>query len=218
MTGDIIKPHSVILFQGNSITDVGRSRATIGPNSPEGLGSGYPRLIADRLQILYPDQHLQIYNRGVSGDRIQDLSRRWVKDTLRLMPDLLSILIGINDTWNYLSLGIGASPEGFLNIYQKILEDTRQRLSDVELVLCEPFLLVTGEVTDKWLEDISQRQSSVSKLAREFGAVYVPFQSALDQEVDRGIPPQHLLDDGVHPTMKGHQLLADCWCTAVGLN
>lgn len=218
MPATTIQPHSVILFQGDSITDAGRSRSAIGPNSPLGMGSGYPRLITDHLQKRFPDRYLQFYNRGISGDRIQDLSRRWKVDTLRLMPDLLSILIGVNDTWNYLYLGIGSSPEGFHNIYHQLLQDTRQRFPDIQLILCEPFLLVTGQVTDEWLEDLSLRQSSVSELAREFKAVFVPFQSALDREAASGIPPRQLLDDGVHPTPKGHQVLADSWLDAVGLN
>lgn len=211
-------PHSVILFQGDSITDAGRSRTSIGPNSPQGMGTGYPRLIADSLLNRTPDRYLQIYNRGISGDRIQDLARRWEGDTLQLMPDVLSVLIGVNDTWNYLFLGIGSSPEGFHNIYHKLLEGTRQRLPDIRLILCEPFLLVTGQVTDDWLEDLSHRQSSVFELAREFEAVFIPFQTALDQEVAAGTPPHQLLDDGVHPTQKGHQVLADCWVDTVGLN
>jgi len=213
-----INPHSVILFQGDSITDAARSRSDIGPNSPLGMGSGYTWLITERLLARFSDRYLQIYNRGISGDRIQDLSRRWEGDTLRLMPEILSILIGVNDTWNYLYLGIGSSPEGFHNIYHKLLEDTRQRLPDIQLILCDPFLLVTGQVTTDWLDDLSQRQSSVSELAREFEAVHVPFQAALDQQVAGGIPPHQLLEDGVHPTQKGHRILADCWLDAVGLN
>ena len=86
-----ITPNSIILFQGDSITDVGRDRLTIKPNSQQGLGSGYPRLIADHLLKTFPNQQLNIYNRGISGDRINDLALRWDEDCIRLVPDLLSI-------------------------------------------------------------------------------------------------------------------------------
>ncbi len=215
MTNIDIKPHSVLLFQGDSITDAGRSRAAVGPNSPSGLGSGYPYLVADQLLKRYPDHHLQIYNRGVSGDRIQDLSQRWEQDSLRLLPDLISILIGVNDTWNYLLMGIGSSPEGFLNIYRQLLQNTLRELPDVRLVLCEPFVLLTGEVTEEWQRDIASRQSAVEKLAREFEAVFVPFQSALTEAAASGTPAPQLLEDGVHPTPRGHQVLTDCWLKAV---
>ena len=214
-----IKPHSVLLFQGDSITDAGRSRMPIGPNSPEGMGFGYPRLVMEQLLKRSPEQYLQFYNRGVSGDRLTDLTRRWPHDTLRLEPDLISVLIGVNDTWNYLFLGIGSSPDGFQRICRQLLVDTRAKLPNTTLVICEPFVLFTGEVTEEWGEDISQRQTAVEELAKDFEAVFVPFQSALDKAVSEGMPAHRLLEDGVHPTEQGHRLLADCWIeSVVGLN
>ncbi len=214
MSRPTIKPHSVILFQGDSITDTGRSRSAIGPNSPDGLGFGYPRLVAGALLDKYPDHHLQIYNRGISGDRIFDLARRWEKDSLGLRPDLISILIGVNDTWNYIFTGIGSSPEEYKKILQKMIQDTRERLPDTQVILCEPFILLTGEVTAEWLEDISKRQAAVRDLAGEYQAVLVPFQSSLE-EAARQVPPFQLLEDGVHPTEFGHKLLAECWIKTV---
>ena len=126
----LIKPHSVILFQGDSITDAGRSRQSIGPNNPDGLGYGYPKIISDHLWAGYPDHHLQIYNRGVSGDRIRDMAQRWQNDSLRLHPDIISILIGVNDTWNYLFMGMGSDPQDYQKVYRKLLVDTRQSLPD----------------------------------------------------------------------------------------
>ncbi len=207
----MLNSHQVILFQGNSITDAGRSRMSIGSNSPDGMGYGYPRLIMDRLMESNTGQSLQFYNRGVSGDRILDLARRWSHDTLRLRPDLISILIGVNDTWNYLYLGMGSSPEEFQRIYRQLLVETRAELPNTALALCEPFVLLTGEVTDEWDNDISQRQRYIQELAEEFQALYIPFQSTLDKAVSGGVPPGQLLEDGVHPTARGHRLLADFW-------
>ena len=214
MQNSELKSHSIILFQGDSITDAGRSRFTIGPNSPQGMGTGYPRLIADCLLNTSPDQSYQFYNRGVSGDRIQDLAQRWEHDSLRLVPDLISTLIGVNDTWNYLNTGLGSDPEVFKEIYRQMLNDTRGLLPDISLVICEPFVLLTGEVTEEWIEDISKRQSYVRELAGEFDGILVPFQSALDAS-NKNIPAHRLLEDGVHPTHQGHQVLADCWLDTV---
>ena len=209
-----LKPQSVILFQGDSITDTGRSRQAVGPNHPEGLGYGYPRLISDHLMGGYPEHFLQIYNRGVSGDRIRDLAHRWENESLRLLPNILSILIGVNDTWNYLYMGMGSSPDDYKDVYQNILQDTLIRLPDIHFVLCEPFVLITGEVTSEWMDDINQRREFVKNLANEFNGVFVPFQSELDKSA-LDIPPHKLLDDGVHPTDLGHRVLADCWIKTV---
>ena len=207
-------PHSVILFQGDSITDAGRTRSRIGPNSPDGLGFGYARKIADTLLVNYPEGYLQLYNRGVSGDLIRGMISRWEGDSLRLLPDLISILIGVNDTWNQVLLGMGSDPEQYQGIFHKILTDTRQALPNTRLVLCEPFLLLTGEVTREWSADITRRQGIVRDLADEFNAIFVPFQSALDQAAQQ-VSAYLLLEDGVHPTDRGHQVLADCWMKTV---
>lgn len=214
MSSSFIEPNSVILFQGDSITDAGRDRLSIQPNNQHGLGFGYPHLIADQLMTIFPDQKLQFYNRGISGDRIRDMTQRWDKDCIRLAPDLLSILIGVNDTWNYLYMGMGSSPAEYHQVYQKLLYDTRQTFPEIRFVLCEPFVLITGEVNDEWMDDVLQRQKSVLELAKEFQGVYVPFQSALDEALKK-VPAHKLLDDGVHPTDQGHRVLAECWLKAV---
>jgi len=210
-----IKAHSTVLFQGDSITDAGRSRMSVGSNSPDGMGFGYPRLIMDRILESNPDQGLQFFNRGVSGDRIQGMARRWTHDTLRLNPDLISVLIGVNDTWNYIYMGMGVSPESFQQVYRQLLEQTRVKLPHTTFILCEPFVLLTGEVSQEWDDDISQRQRYVQELAEEYKAVYIPFQSALDKAVSEGVPAHQLLEDGVHPTERGHRLLADFWIESV---
>jgi lysophospholipase L1-like esterase len=210
----MIKPKNTILFQGDSITDTGRSRITAGPLSSIDLGFGYPRIIADHLQKEYTDCQLNFFNRGVSGDRIRDMAYRWERDTIDIQPDLISILIGVNDTWNYLFSGMGSSPEEYSLVYEELLNATIGSLPDVQLVLCEPFLLITGEVSQEWEEDLVVRQESVKRLAREFGAVFVPFQSALNA-ASQQIPARQLLDDGVHPTDQGHEVLAGCWLDSV---
>ena len=212
--GTLIKPHSVILFQGDSITDAGRSRQAVGPNNPDGLGNGYPKIIGNHLWDSYPDHHLQIYNRGVSGDRIRDLAQRWQNDSLRLHPDIISLLIGVNDTWNYLFMGMGSDPQDYQKVYRKLLIDTRQSLPDTQFILCEPFVLITGEVTGEWMSDINERQEITRGLAREFSGVVVPFQSALDRAAE-DTSPHKLLEDGVHPTVLGYRVLADCWIETV---
>jgi lysophospholipase L1-like esterase len=208
------KTHNVILFQGNSITAAGRDYWHVGPNSGEGLGAGYVQKIADQILKDQPEDYLQIYNRGISGNQIRDLVQRWEMDSLRLLPDIISILIGVNDTWNYVLLGMGSDQKTYQKLYKNILNDSRQVLPDVQFILCEPFILLTGEVNEDWMKDISQRQEIVRSLAEEYAGVFVPFQEALDQE-SKQTPAHQLLHDGVHPTDRGHQLLADCWLKTV---
>ena len=89
--------NGVILFQGDSITDAGRDRKRNGANVARGFGDGYPFLIASQLQARYPKKQLKCFNRGISGNKVPDLDKRWQEDCIDLKPSILSILIGVND-------------------------------------------------------------------------------------------------------------------------
>src|SRR5690242_5910233 len=101
---DLIGKGETILFQGDSITDAGRSREHAQEaNEQPGLGSGYAWLAAVELLVQRPNSALKIYNRGISGNKVFQLADRWQSDCLDLKPTLLSILIGVNDIWHALN-------------------------------------------------------------------------------------------------------------------
>jgi lysophospholipase L1-like esterase len=149
-------------------------------------------------------------NRGISGNRIVDLDARIKSDIINLKPDLLSILIGVNDTWHEKTDRNGVDVAKYERVYRSVLQEVKEALPSVILVLCEPFVLQCGVVTEEWVDEINQRRAVVAKLANEFGAVLVPFQSMFDEAVKQA-PPAHWAPDGVHPTIAGHQLMAQCW-------
>ncbi|MEM7342681.1 MAG: SGNH/GDSL hydrolase family protein [Chloroflexota bacterium] len=209
-----IHPNSTLLFQGDSITDVRRDRTITTPNHTYGMGGGYCKHIAAKLLRERPQDQLMIYNRGVSGDRITDLVARWEKDALHLKPDIISILIGVNDTWFRFSGGIGADPDDYEKMYRTLLQRTKERLPKVQFVLCEPFVLQCGDVKETWLPEITARQQIVQQLATDFEAYFVPFQAALNEQLTQA-PPAYWADDGVHPTVAGHSILAACWYQTV---
>jgi acyl-CoA thioesterase I len=202
-----------ILFQGDSITDAGRGREIAEPNIQ--LGSGYAMLAAAQLLAKYPGKDLEFLNRGISGNRVVDLYARWKIDALNLQPDIISILVGVNDTWHEYGSNNGVEPERYANIYRMLLEWTKQELPDVKLVLMEPFCLVTGDsVTEAWLTEMGERAKIVSSLAEEFGAVYVSLQDKFNT-VTAQAPAKYWLRDGVHPAPAGCALIADAWMEAV---
>ncbi len=210
----MIKPNSTILFQGDSITDTGRNREIAEPNRGAALGSGYANLIAAHLLQTRPQDHLQLFNRGISGNRVTDLYARWKVDGINLQPDLISILIGVNDTWHEFMVGNGVEVDRYTAIYRMLLDYTKQRLPAVQLVLCEPFVLKCGVVTDGWIAEMAERRQVVRALATEFDAIFVPFQGVFDQALEKA-EPAYWAADGVHPTPAGHRLLADAWLAAV---
>ncbi len=172
---------SVILFQGDSITDTQRNRDIAQPNNGQALGTGYVNHLASTLLHRHPTSNLQIYNRGISGNRVVDLYARWRIDAINLRPTLISILIGVNDTWHHFGSNNGVEVDRYAQVYRMLLEYTRQQLPATQLILCEPFVLPCGVVQPAWQEEMTARQQVVRTLATDFGATFVPFQSQFDQ-------------------------------------
>jgi lysophospholipase L1-like esterase len=205
--------NSTILFQGDSITDCARNRdASAKPNDLPGLGQGYAMMAAAELLSTRPADGLRVFNRGISGNRVVDLYARIQGDILNLKPDVLSILIGVNDTWHGKNpdWSNGVAIPKYERIYRDLLNEVREVLPAVQFVLCEPFVLRCGVVRDDWVEEIDERRAVVAKLCKEFGAVLVPFQSMFDEAVNLA-PPEYWAADGVHPSAAGHLLMAKCW-------
>ena len=208
----MITPQNTILFQGDSITDAGRDRNQAGPNS--GLGGGYALFITALLQAERPDAGLKFFNRGVSGNRVVDLYARIKNDTINLKPDILSVLIGVNDTWHEFGGQNGVEVPKFERLYRDFLTEVRAALPAVKFALCEPFVLPVGVVTKDWIVEMDQRRAVVKKLAGEFKTKFVPFQTMFDDAVKQA-PPAYWASDGVHPTPAGHMRMAQLWLKEV---
>ena len=202
---------NVIVFQGDSITDVQRNREITDPNL--GMGSGYAFMVSSYLRCHNPEKDWQVYNRGISGNRVVDLYARWKIDALNLKPDILSILIGVNDTWHEFAHQNGVEVLRYEMLYRMLLEWTKQELPDVKLVLLEPFAFLSEVVEESWMTEIRQRREVVKKLSEEFDTIFIPTQSILDEALKLA-PETYWLRDGVHPTSAGHQLITEAWLKA----
>ncbi|MEQ8768514.1 MAG: SGNH/GDSL hydrolase family protein [Planctomycetota bacterium] len=205
----------VILFQGDSITDAGRDRNRGGANDPRAFGFGYPFVAGSELLAAHPGKKLQVYNRGISGNKVPDLDARWQQDALDLKPTVLSILIGVNDIWHKLGGNYDGTVEQYESGYLALLERTKKALPDVHLVVCEPFVLRCGAVNDKWFPEFDQRREAAKRVAAKAGATWVPFQTMFDEAIKEA-EPAYWAGDGVHPSMAGHGLMAKTWLETVG--
>ncbi len=212
-----LKQGATVLFQGDSITDAGRDFEDKAPNDPKALGSGYAALLATQLLDTYPTLALQVFNRGVSGNKIPDLAARWQDDVTQLHPDVLSILIGVNDVWHKRTGNYRGTLESYENGYASLLKETRAALPEIALVICEPFVLRCGVVDETWLPEIDAHRAAAKRVADDAGAIWVPFQEAFDDAIADDMPPAYWARDGVHPTAEGHALMARTWLDATGL-
>lgn len=203
------------MFQGDSITDAGRSREKAGvPNEQPGLGGGYAWLAAAELLVDRPQAGLKIYNRGISGNKVFQLAERWDADCLALNPNVLSILIGVNDFWHTLD----GKYQGTVQVYERdflaLLERTRKALPKVKLVICEPFVLRCGAVNERWFPEFDKYREAARRVAASFRCTFIPFQTMFDEAV-KYAPPAEWANDGVHPSGSGASLMAHHWLRAV---
>jgi len=207
---------TVVLFQGDSITDAGRNRASADANAAGALGNGYPLLVASAVLAARATSGLRFYNRGISGNKVPDLQQRWTTDTVDLHPDVLSILIGVNDFWHKLDHGYNGTVQDYEQQYTALLDETRKALPRVHLIVLEPFVLRTGAVDARWFPEFDQRRAAAARVATRAGATFVPLQAIFDQRA-RTSPAAYWAPDGVHPTPAGHAVIAEHWRAAARL-
>ena len=200
-----LKPQDTILFLGDSVTDCDRKYDDL-----TNLGEGFPKLVAQQLKTKYPDYQLTFINKGISGNKIQDIVDRLKNDCLDFQPNMVIFLIGINDTWHNVgaeSFGTALEIERFVNAYKSVLLD--MQASGIErIVLLEPFVLPFPEDRKTWAADLDPKIEGIKQLATQFKAMYVPLNELLNEAAKQATPQLYTGDDGVHPTMEGHQLIA----------
>ena len=192
---NLFKENSVILFQGDSITDCERNR-----EDPDSLGDGYVNLITEILAGMYSQSNLKFINRGISGDKIRDLQLRWDADCIDIKPDILSILIGVNDT-------LITPTELFEEEYRMLLKRTTRELNS-KIILCEPFLLLGDN--NAYRDDLNPKIEIVHRLSEEFSTRLLPLDKIFRKSCSLH-PPEYWAPDGVHPTPAGHALIAKSW-------
>lgn len=210
-----LENNDIILFQGDSITDWGRSRTQTAANVSAGMGTGYALFASGELLNNHPDKNLQIYNRGISGDKVFQLADRWDADCLNLKPTVLSILIGVNDYWAIAKHGYTGTIETYRNDYIKLLDRTKQALPDVKLILGEPFgVLDVKDVTPAWYPKFNEYRQVAREVAEKFGAIFIPYQSVFDEALKKA-KGSYWTIDGVHPTIAGANLMAHAWMQTI---
>jgi len=206
---------SVILFQGDSITDAGRNREDNSFNNPGALGSGYVMFAAGELLNDYTSLDLKIYNKGISGNKVYQLAERWDKDCLDIKPDVLSILIGVNDFWHKLNGTYNGTVDIYRNDFISLMERTRKALPNVRLIVCEPFAITGVKAVDaRWFPDFYGYQKAAREIADKFGATFIPFQKVFD-EAQKKAPGSYWTGDGVHASLAGAALMAEAWMEAI---
>ena len=205
-----------VLFYGDSITDCGRDK-----NNIQSSGTGYPLLVKSYLGFEHPGEY-EFINTGISGNRIVDLYAAIKARFINHKPDYASILIGVNDTWHEINYSNGVDTDKFEKIYSMLIEEIKEALPDIKIIIFEPFVLegpattATETCPDKWelfKADVPTKAAAAKRVAEKYGLKFVPLQKVFDEACESA-PATYWLGDGVHPTPAGHELIKREWLKA----
>ncbi len=198
-----------ILFQGDSVTDARRDR-----DNPADMGDGYPRYASAMIQDCYPDTEFEFVNLGISGNRTEHLVARLESDFIEIQPDIVSILIGINDVWHHYDHDlVETTDEQFEANYRTVLDAIKSRTS-ARILMIQPFLLETVPPAKQALcAELSRKQAIIQRLADEYADAYLPLDTVLHTEATE--EPSYYSADGVHPTPDGACYIGEAYLRAV---
>lgn len=198
-----------ILFQGDSVTDAGRDKG----NSMD-TGEGYPRYASAMIQDSYPNDDFEFVNLGISGNRTEHLVARLENDFIQIQPDIVSILIGVNDVWHhYAHEFVETTDEQFERNYRQVLDAIKANTS-ARILMIQPFLLETVDPAKQVLcEELARKQAIVKKLADEYADAYLPLDEILHAETEE--EPAYYAADGVHPTPDGACFIGEAYLRAI---
>ncbi len=207
----MLEKNSLVLFQGDSITDTGHTGA---PDPDASLGEGYPAKIAEKLANEYTDLGIKVINRGISGNRTWDLLDRWDKDCVKLNPDYVSLLIGVNDTWRRYDSGMVTTAEEYEANMRTLLNRIKTETS-AKIILLNIFLLDVTPDKAQMRPDLLEKQEVIYRLAKEYDVTFIDLSKIFDKMVADGTAMEEISADGVHPTDFGHTVIAEQWLKAV---
>ncbi len=193
------------LFQGDSITDADRIR-----DNDKNYGYGYPNLFAAEIGKAFPGEYSFI-NKGISGNRIVDLYARIKQDIINLNPDIMSILIGVNDVWHEINDKNGVAPEKFEKIYSMLIEEIKDALPNIKIIILEPFVLPgtgTSYAWDEFRSALELNAQAAKRVAEKYNLKFVPLMDKFDKACEKA-EASYWLVDGVHPTAAGHAIIKD---------
>lgn len=206
-----INPNEIIVFQGDSITDAGRKKSSTAYNTLDNLGYGYALHASASLLTTHASKNIEIFNTGISGNKVYQLAERWDADCLDLKPSILSILIGVNDYWHKHNGKYNGTSIVYENDFRVLLERTLKKLPNVKLVIGEPFAVKNVKVVDDtWYPEFDEYRTAARKIAKEFNAIFVPYQAVFDEAL-KSAPGSYWTPDGVHPSLSGAKLMAEAW-------
>ena len=198
-----------ILFQGDSITDAGRDKRNY-----HNMGWGYPKYASELIAKAHPELDIEFINFGIGGNRTSQLFDRLYTDAIAFQPDVISILIGINDIWHRYGGEKIATTDAQLELnYRSILERLKKE-TNAKILILSPYLLDCDD-KENMREDLKTVLPIVRKLADEYADAYVGLDKLFDEALKTQPAPRYYSGDGVHPNENGAKFIAEHYAKAI---
>ncbi len=204
-----LQANQKILFIGDSITDADHNEPYYQP-----FGFGYVHFVANTILAKYPHLDISIKNKGINGNTIGDLQYRWETDCLTHKPDILSVMIGINDVWQQYTGQNNFNAEKYELTFRRLLSLAKEKCN-CKLILIEPFMFCTDSQNEMF-RSLNAYIDVVHRLVEEFDATLVPLQKHFNQQAQQ-VPQEKWSDDFVHPYVWTHAWIANRWLDATSL-
>ena len=199
-----------ILFFGDSVTDAGRLN--------DGYGKGYVNLIKNEFDMRFPNEY-EIINRGVGGNKITHLMNRKEEDLFRISPDIVTILVGVNDVWFGIMKNWGTTNENYRLEYSNLIDEIKGRLPKTKIIIMEPFAFLgaktenTPEYPDRYtlvINELLEKANIAKNIAKKNSIQFIKLWDVF-KEANKKYPLAELFEDGIHPTLFGHSIIKDEW-------
>lgn len=185
------------LFLGDSITDANH----LWLPDTNGLGDGYVAMLADRL-----GSNTLITNKGIDGFTVSALLERLQRGFLKGHPDVISLLIGINDIGVALNTGVTLEQLLFTENYRAVL---MQLLDTGAKLLCSgPFIFPHPQKYQIWIPYVLELEQIMGEICESLSVSFIPLHSYLTSLVKNG-DYDAVTTDGIHLTAYGHKMLAE---------
>ena len=196
-----------ILFQGDSITDADRDRSDY-----HKMGYGYAAFVVEKLTAKYPDVDFEFINLGLSGNRTDQLFDRLTPDCVELDPDIVSVLIGINDVWHRYEYEFIPTTDEQIALNFKCILERIKRNTKAKLMVLQPF--TEGEDQAHMRPDVEKIKPIVDGLADNYADAYIKLDDLMHADENYG-KPDYFTPDGVHPNPTGAAYIAKLYVEAI---
>lgn len=187
-----------VMFQGDSITDADRNR------SDNHFMAGYTQFVKDEF-----GDEIEFVNYGISGNTSRQVLARHVNEVNLVKPDILVMLVGINDVWRNVEkvLEDATTSDEFIENILKIIDATRKAVPNGKIIFIEPFLLPgSSGIYEGGFDLYKKNMSLVKEKVPQLVDKYISLQ---DFFLKNTTPEMIYIRDGVHPNENGQKVLAE---------